>query len=288
MKPLIQSLMEGGPVLTDGAWGTQLQAKGLQGGECPDLWNLSHPEHVTAVARAYVLSGSRIILTNTFGANKLRLAGYGLSDQAVDINKAGVAISRAAAGNQALVFASLGPSGKMLMMGDTTEEELLAVFTEQARAMAEGGADAIVIETMADLTETKLAVTAAKATGLPVVACLVFDSGKNKDRTMMGNTPEQVAAALTEAGVDVIGANCGQGISGYVGVCKRMRAVTTLPLWIKANAGLPEMVAGVPVYRTTAGEFADHMPALMHAGANFIGGCCGTSPDFIAACKTKL
>jgi methionine synthase I (cobalamin-dependent) len=288
MKPLIEKLMESGPVLTDGAWGTQLQAKGLQGGECPDLWNLSHPEHVTAVARAYVTAGSRIILTNTFGANRLRLAGYGLADQASAINKAGVAISKAAAGNQALVFASLGPSGKMLMMGDTTEEELLGAFTEQARAMAEGGADAIVVETMADLTEVKLAVTAAKATGLPVVACLVFDSGKNKDRTMMGHTPEQVATELTAAGVDVVGANCGQGISGYVGVCKRMRAVTTLPLWIKANAGLPEMVAGVPVYRITAAEFADHIPALVQAGANFIGGCCGTSPDFIAACKTRL
>lgn len=288
MKTLIQTLMEGGPVLTDGAWGTELQAKGLQGGECPDLWNLSHPEHVTAVARAYVMSGSRVILTNTFGANRLRLSGYGLSGQVAEINKAGVGISRAAAGDQALVFASLGPSGKMLMMGDTTEEELLAAFTEQAMAMAEGGADAIVIETMADLTETKLAVRAARASGLPVIACLVFDSGKAKDRTMMGNTPEQVAAALTEAGVDVIGANCGQGISGYVGVCERMRAVTTLPIWIKANAGLPEMVAGVPVYRTTAEEFADHMPALIRAGANFIGGCCGTSPDFIAACKTKL
>jgi methionine synthase I (cobalamin-dependent) len=135
---------------------------------------------------------------------------------------------------------------------------------------------------MQDLDEARIAITAAKATGLPVVASMVFDSGKDRDRTMMGTTPEQAAAALIEAGADVIGANCGQGIAGFVKICARLRAVAgEYPLWIKANAGLPHMQDGKAVYAITAAEFAGHVPAVLAAGANFIGGCCGTSPEFI-------
>jgi len=133
-----------------------------------------------------------------------------------------------------------------------------------------------------------LAVQAERATGLPVVACMVFDAGKNKDRTLMGATPEQVAAELTAAGADVIGANCGQGIAGYIPICRRLRAATDRPLWIKPNAGLPEVVDGRTVYRTTPEEFAAHIPALLEAGASFIGGCCGTTPDFIRVIVGKL
>jgi 5-methyltetrahydrofolate--homocysteine methyltransferase len=164
-------------------------------GEAPDLWNLTHPKEVAAVARAYVEAGSEIILTNTFGANRIRLTESGGADRLKEINLAGVALSRKAAGKRALVFASIGPSGKLLTNGDVTEEELRAAFTEQAEALVLGGADGLVLETMQDLEEAKLAVAAAKATGLPVVASMVFDSGKDKDRTMMGTTPEQAAAA---------------------------------------------------------------------------------------------
>jgi methionine synthase I (cobalamin-dependent) len=145
-----------------------------------------------------------------------------------------------------------------------------------------------VIETMGDLTEATLAVAAARATGLPVVACMVFDAGKSKDRTMTGATPEQTAAALTEAGADVIGANCGQGIAGYVPVCLRLRASTDRPIWIKANAGLPLLVEGRVVYHTSPEEFAGHIPALVGAGASFVGGCCGTSPAYIRAVKLQM
>ena len=182
-----------------------------------------------------------------------------------------------------MVFASIGPTGKLLVTGEVTAEELLEVFTEQTAILASAGADAIVIETMGDLEETKLAVQSAKQTGLPVVACMVFATGKNKDRTLMGTTPEQAAEALTAAGADVIGANCGQGIAGYVSICRRLRAATDRPIWIKANAGLPELVDGQAVYRTTPAEFAAHVPALVEAGASFIGGCCGTTPDYIRA-----
>jgi methionine synthase I (cobalamin-dependent) len=186
------------------------------------------------------------------------------------------------------VFASIGPSGKMLFAGEISPEDLQAAFAEQARTLADSGADGIVIETMAELAEAKLAVSAARETGLPVVACMVYDSGQQLDRTMMGVTPEQAAQELTQAGADVIGANCGQGIAGYVEICRRLRAATDRPLWIKANAGTPRVVDGEVIYEATPDEFASHGPALVEAGAQFIGGCCGTGPEFIQALKRKI
>jgi 5-methyltetrahydrofolate--homocysteine methyltransferase len=286
---VIQRLIARGPVLTDGAWGTQLQALGLAQGEFPDSWNLTHADRVAQVAEAYVAAGSQVILTNTFGANRLRLTEAGLADRVAEINAAGVRISKAAAGSRASVFASMGPSGRMLMMGDVTADELTAVFREQAAALAMGGADALVIETMADLEEAKLAVAAAKETGLPVVGSMVFGFGRDKDCTMMGTTPEQAAAGLVAAGVDVVGANCGQGIEGFVKICARLRdAADGRPVWIKANAGLPKMVEDRPFYSTTPREFAGHLPALLEAGAGFIGGCCGTTPAFITELRLRL
>ena len=289
IHPLIQRLLAQGPVVTDGAWGTQLQARGLAAGEFPDVWNLTRPENVAEVARAYVEAGSRVILTNTFGANRLRLAETGFADRVVAINEAGARLSREAAGNRASVFASMGPTGRMLMAGESNPEEIGEAFREQAAALARGGADGLVVETMSDLAEAKLAVAATKQTGLPVVACMVFDSGKEKDRTMMGTTPEEAAAGLVEAGADVIGANCGQGIAGFVKICARLKsAAAGRPIWIKANAGLPELRDGKPFYSTTPAEFAGFVPALLEAGANFIGGCCGTSPEFIRAVRQAL
>ena len=279
----IDQLIAAGPVVTDGAWGTQLQARGLSGGVCPDEWNLSRPDIVDQVPRQYVDAGSQIVLTNTFRANRIALASYNLADKVVDINRRGVEISRGAVGDRARVFASMGPTGKMLMAGDVSEDELRATFAEQSCILAEAGADALVIETMAELEEAELALQAAKKTGLPVVVSVVFDSGANRDRTMMGVTPEQAAARLTAAGADVVGANCGQGIAGYVDICRRMRTVTDRPLWIKANAGIPTMVDGQVVYPTSPEQFASYAPALLAAGAQFVGGCCGTSPAFIAA-----
>jgi methionine synthase I (cobalamin-dependent) len=288
MASLIQTLVEKGTVVTDGAWGTELQARGLALGEFPDSWNLLHPERVAEVALAYVRAGSQVILTNTFGANRIRLAGHEFSKRVVEINRQGVAISKEAAQSRALVFASIGPSGKLLISGEITEEELEAAFEEQATALAEAKADALVVETMADLTEAAIAVRAARKTGLPVVGCMVFDSGKNKDRTSMGATIEQAVKTFTDAGADVIGANCGQGIAGFVAVCRRLRAATDKPVWIKANAGLPELVDGRPVYKTTPETFTSSVPELIAAGANFIGGCCGTNPLFIQAVRKTL
>jgi 5-methyltetrahydrofolate--homocysteine methyltransferase len=281
MKKLIEELLSAGPVLTDGGWGTEMQARGLQAGDCPDEWNLTHPERVEQVARAYVEAGSQVILTNTFGANRISLARYGLDGKAREINRAGVEISSRASGGRARVFASMGPCGKLLFAEEVSMEEVIQAFEEQARTLAEAGADAIVIETMSDPAEARLAVAAVAATGLPVVACMTFDSGRDHDRTMMGTTPEEAAAALTAAGADVVGANCGQGAEGYVGISRRLRAATDLPLWIKANAGLPQVSNGGLHYSETPQSFAGHAHALVEAGASFIGGCCGTTPEFI-------
>jgi methionine synthase I (cobalamin-dependent) len=270
-----------GPLITDGAWGTELQARGLPIGANPDTWNLTHPEKVEEVARAYAEAGSQIILTNTFRANAVAMKD--LSESELDqINRAAVAISRRAAG-QARVFASIGPTGKMLVSGEVSRESASAAFAAQARSLAEAGADALLIETMSDIEEARLAVAAARLAGLPVIASFAFDSGKNKDRTMMGATPEAVAAAMVESGADAVGANCGVGVELAVGICERLHAACDLPIWIKPNAGLPAVEGSTLRYATTAEFFASHYSALCEAGASFLGGCCGSTPDFIRA-----
>jgi 5-methyltetrahydrofolate--homocysteine methyltransferase len=288
MHPTIAKLISAGPVATDGAWGTQLQQRGLPLGACPDTWNLTEPAKVAEVARCYVEAGSRVILTNTFGANRFVLARHGLAERVAEVNRQGVEISLRAAAGHAAVFASVGPSGLMLMTGQVSEDALKAAFSEQAQAIAAAGADGIVIETMSDVAEAALAAAAAHETGLPVVACMTFSAGAKKDRTMMGVTPEQAAEQLAAAGADVVGSNCGQGIAGMVEICGRLHAATNGPVWIKANAGLPEMVDGKTVYKQTPAEFAEYVPQLIAAGAAMIGGCCGTTPEFIKAVAEKV
>ena len=285
---IIDQLLARGTVVTDGAWGTELQSLGLPAGEIPDLWNLARPELVERVARSYVEAGSDVILTNTFRSNRIALGACAGQVSIEGLNRAGVGISRRAARGQARVFASIGPSGTMLMIGQVDEPTLALAFREQARALAEAGADGLVVETMTDLTEARLAVDAAVATGLPVVACMVFDSGKQRDRTMMGVTVAQAAETLAAAGAHVVGANCGIGVEHALPVCRAMRAATTLPIWIKPNAGLPELAGGKAIYHTDAAAFAAYVPDLVAAGAGFIGACCGSTPAFVAAIRAQL
>lgn len=277
--------LSAGPLLTDGAWGTELQARGLEPGRNPDHWNLEHPDRVEEVARAYAEAGCDIILTNTFRSNRIAL-GEGSGALAVELNRAGVEISRRAARGRCRVVASLGPSGKMLSAGDVTPAEITEAFAEQAAALAH--ADALLIETMSDVEEACLALRAALPIGLPVIVSFVFDAGRNKDRTMTGATPEQVAAAMESAGASAVGANCGSGIAAFAPLCSRLHAACTLPLWIKPNAGLPEIVAGRAVYRTTPAEFAAHASPLVASGAGFLGGCCGSDVEFIRALGAEL
>ena len=278
----LKNWLANGVLISDGAWGTQLQARGLPVGTIPDTWNLTHAEQVESVARAYVEAGSQVILTNSFRANMIAMHDSSTAD--LDgINRAAVKISKKAAGTRALVFASIGPAGKMLLSGEVSADGLTAAFAAQAQSLAGAGADALLIETMSDPEEARLAVAAAKATGLPVIASFAFDSGKNKDRTMMGATPEAVAAAMVAAGADGVGANCGVGVEFAVPICQRLHAACDLPIWIKPNAGLPVIEGASFHYATTAEYFASHFAALCSAGASFIGGCCGSAPEFIRA-----
>ncbi len=274
--------LAGGLMISDGAWGTQLQTRGLASGTTPDAWNLTHAEQVEDVARGYAEAGSQVILTNTFRANAVAMRGTSETDLDA-INRAGVAISKRGAGKQALVFASIGPTGKILMSGEIEGEQVAAAFRQQAQSLAAGGADALLIETMSDIEEARLAVEAARRTGLPVLASFAFDSGKNKDRTMMGATPEAVAAAMAEAGADAVGANCGVGVELSVPICQRLHSACRLPIWIKPNAGLPTIEGTAIRYATSAEYFASHYAALAAAGASFVGGCCGSTPEFIRA-----
>jgi len=272
-----------GPLVTDGAWGTELHKRGLAAGETPDAWNLQHPERVEEVGTAYREAGSQVILTNTFRSNPIALAGCGLAGDTEAINRAGVAISRKAAAGKALVFASIGPTGKLLMTGDVTEEEVRRAFSRQAAALAGAGADALLIETMSDPSEARLALAAARETGLPAIVSFAFDSGRKHDRTMMGATPEDAARAAEEGGASAVGANCGAGPAAFAEICRRMRAACGLPVWLKPNAGMPSLVAGEVLYSESAEEFAASAAGLLGMGASFVGGCCGTSPEFIRA-----
>lgn len=278
---VLETWLAGGLLITDGAWGTELQARGLPSGTNPDTWNFTHPDLVEEVARAYADAGSQIVLTNTFRANAIAMNNASTAELDA-INRAGVAISRRGAPH-ARVFASLGPTGKILMSDEVSADEVSSAFAAQARSLAAAGADALLIETMSDIEEARLAVVAARNTGLPVIASFAFDSGKNKDRTMMGATPEAVAAAMEEAGASAVGANCGVGVERAVETCRRLHAATSLPIWIKPNAGLPTIDTTGLHYTTSAEFFASHFAALRDAGASFIGACCGSTPEFIRA-----
>jgi len=286
----IERLKEEAVLLSDGAWGTELAKRGLGAGDVPELWNADRSDDVQAVAQGYVDAGSDIILTNTFGGSRFKLEKSGLADRAVELSRAGTEISRRAAGHDALVFASIGPTGEFMQpLGTKTEEEFVACYLEQIRACADAGADGIVIETQTDLSEAKAALTAARqAADLPVVVSMTFDPGPKGFATMMGVTPEQAAAELDASGANVVGANCGSGIDNMVQVAALMRPATAKPLWFKSNAGMPELVDGTTVFRETPEEMAGKVERLVRAGANIVGGCCGTSPDHIRAIGQTL
>lgn len=271
---------------TDGAWGTELMKLGGAPSELKELWNVSAPDKVLRVARSYVEAGARIILTNTFSANRIVLERHGAPGRSAELSRAGAAISREAAGDQAWVFGSIGPTGKLVSMKQLAIADAEAAFAEQAVALAEGGADAIVIETMADLEEARAALRACLgACKLPVGVSFTFDSGKDKNRTMMGVTTGQAWKAAQEGGASFVGANCGIGIDAYVKVARELaQCGTQLPLWIKGNAGRPVMAAdGSTHYLAGPDDFSRAVPELVAAGVRFIGGCCGSTPAHVAA-----
>ena len=285
MKPtLTQLIAEGKTLVSDGAWGTFLQLKGLQPGECPELWNIDHPEAVLEIAQGYIDAGADTIETNSFGGNRFKLEGFGLVDRVFEINRKAAEISRLAAGDDKYVLGSIGPTGKILMMGDVTGDELYDAFKEQAVALYEGGADALVIETMTALDEAEIVVRAAREnTPCEVICTMTFDYLATGDyRTMMGVSPSEMVIALKEAGAHIVGANCSNGIEGMIHITKEIRSVDKeIPVLIHANAGLPILQGTCTVFPESPDMMAAFAPQLARAGANIIGGCCGTTPEHI-------
>ncbi len=288
---IIRKLQEGKTLVSDGAWGTFLQEKGLQVEECPESWNIKKPGQVYDIAKSYVDAGSDVILTNSFGGSSLKLNGYGLANQTYEINKAAAKISREAAGKDVLVLGSIGPTGKILMMGDVTGEQLYEVFKEQSMALADGGVDAILLETMSDLQEAIIGIKAAKEnTRLEVICTMTFEKNVDgKYRTMMGVSPSDAVHELINAGADIIGANCGNDTRGMIEITKEIRLISkNIPILIHSNAGLPKYEDGQTVFPETPEEIACTSIKLAEAGANIIGGCCGTTPLHIKKIKESI
>ena len=291
MEKISELVRKGRILISDGAWGTFLQAKGLMPGVCPEIWNITRPDDVLDIARSYIEAGADMIETNSFGGNRFKLANYGLENRAEELNKAAAAISRKAAGRNHFVLGSIGPTGKILMMGDVAAEEVYDAFREQATALEAGGADAIVIETMTDLEEALLAIKAAKEhTKCEVICTMTFDKTvDNQYRTMMGVSPTVMVSSLISAGADIIGANCGNGTKDMVGIVEEIRLCNgEIPVLIHANAGMPEYRDGKTVFPENPEEMARYTSMLKEAGANIIGGCCGTTPQHIAKISAIL
>ncbi len=273
-------------IVADGAMGTMLQAAGLPGGTPPEGWLLENADAVLDVHRAYIDAGSELILTCTFGATRLRLKRSGLDDRLEEINRRAVEIAREAAGDEVFVAGDIGPLGEFLApLGELTYQQAVDIFAEQADALTQAGVDLLYIETMAALEEVKAAVEGAMqvANGTPVTATLSFDS---HGRTNMGVRPEEAAEALLELGVDALGANCGATLDMTLGAVETMhRVAPEIPLVTKPNAGKPriDMVEDEVVYDATPGDMADYARQFVALGARIVGGCCGSTPEHIAA-----
>jgi 5-methyltetrahydrofolate--homocysteine methyltransferase len=291
MEALLERVRTGQALVGDGAWGTQLMARGLKPGECPEAINLERPHVLAEIARLYVTAGAELVTTNTFGGSPAKLEPYGLDARTGEVNRAAVEAVREVVAGRAYVLASVGPSGRLLKpYGDTEPEELAAGFARQVRALAGAGADAICVETMTDLREATLAVEAARseASGLPIVATMTFDPTPRGYFTIMGVTVEQAANGLADAGAHMVGSNCGNGIERMVEIAEAFSKATTLPIAIQSNAGLPVNRGGEIVYPETPEFMAEHARRLLDLGVSLIGGCCGTGPEHIRALRAMV
>lgn len=283
MGKITDRIKQGKILVSDGAWGTFLHAKGLKPGQCPELWNIEHPDEVFDIAKSYVDAGADMVETNSFGGSSFKLIHYGLANRTSELNQAAAAISRKAAGDK-FVLGSVGPTGKILMMGEVTPEEVYESFKEQVIALEKGGADAIIIETFTDIDEARLAIRAAKEnTTREVICTMTFERTVDGEyRSMMGVSPTEMMQELIPEGVDIIGANCGNGIEGMIQIVKEIRICNSvIPVLVHANAGMPIYDDGKTVFPETPIQTASYVKAIIDAGVSIIGGCCGTTPEHI-------
>ncbi|MBI4268725.1 MAG: homocysteine S-methyltransferase family protein [Candidatus Rokubacteria bacterium] len=287
-REVLERVRAGDVLVFDGGYGTMLFAAGLANGACPELWNDTHAEIVRGIHRAYFEAGSQIVETNTFGGSRLKLNEYQIGDRTRELNEKGARLARAAAPGGGWVAGSIGPTSRLpvdyALDEGVTDEAYEATFREQAEALATGGVDLFAIETMMFPQEAVAAVRACKqAADLPVMATMFFqyEEGNDRDRTMWGESPAEVAKSLLAAGADVVGMNCGRGPDRAIVIIREMRGVTDAPLVAYPNAGLPITTGDTVTYELGPDAMAREYPALLEAGCNIVGACCGSNPEHI-------
>lgn len=289
---LLQRLDKGERLLADGAMGTLLQARGLKPGECPEQWCLTRQDEMKAIHQAYLNAGCDILECNSFGGSRYKLQHYGLEADVFQINKAAAQLARSTAGPDRHVLGSVGPTGAFMEpYGDETEEDFRDAFATQLRGLEAGGADMVIVETMTALEEARVAVQAARAeTGLIVVASFTYDPlPKGGYATMMGVTPEQAAESMLKAGAHLLASNCGLGADHMVEIIRALKAAAPgVPLMAMPNAGMPVVEDGQTVFKETPQIMAPKIRSLLYAGVSIVGGCCGTTPEHIAAMRDIL
>jgi 5-methyltetrahydrofolate--homocysteine methyltransferase len=295
MKKLLQDAIRERPLLCDGAMGTQLMIAGLEQGNCGEAWNLTHPERVLAIQRRYAEAGSECILTNTFGGSRIMLTRHSEGEHVAAINKAGVEITRQALGNRdGYVIGDIGPFGGLLEpYGDFSEAQVRSAFEEQAAALMEGGADAIIIETQTSLEELLIGIEASQAAGAPcIIGSMAYDVTLDGStfRTMMGIEPERAAAFMEEHGAHIVALNCGtrMDMQRALTAVERYKSATSLPVMVQPNAGQPRLVDMKVVYDETPEQMVQGLMPLLEAGANIVGACCGSTPEHIRAFRIVL
>jgi 5-methyltetrahydrofolate--homocysteine methyltransferase len=283
MPSFLDLLAERPVLLADGATGTNYQNMGIEPGVAPEEWVIDEPEHVRELHRRFVAAGSDLVLTCSFGGTSLRLADERLAGRAVEVNRRAAELAREAVGEDVLVAGSLGPTGHLTEpLGPLTRALAVATYAEQARALADGGVDLLVLETFFSLDEGLWALEGiTSVSDLPLVVSYSFDQGT---KTMMGLTPTQVVEAFAPLGVAAIGANCGKSLDDTDRIVEGLLAAADgLPLWVKPNAGVPRMVRDAVVYDAGPDDLARHLAAYAGQGARIVGGCCGSTPEHIAA-----
>ncbi|GMV79220.1 MAG: hypothetical protein AMXMBFR7_04040 [Planctomycetota bacterium] len=280
-----EAMAVGRILLADGAWGTELQKLGLDTGDCPEAWNVDRPDEIRKLTRAYAEAGADLLMTNTFGGNRFRLRALEHHGKVEAYNRAGAAIAREVAdAHGKWVAASVGPTGELIEpRGLASRRQMYEAFREQLEALKAGGVDAVMVETMSDPDEMRVAAQAAKDLELYCFATMTFNPGPDGYRTYTGVTVAEAAQALNESAADAAGTNCGTGLADMLHVVRQMRPLTHKPLLVQANAGLPQTVNGKLVYGDTPAHMAALLPDLIAAGAQVVGGCCGTTPEHVKA-----